>query len=133
MSKIKRNSVRLRDIRDGEYTNVELTSDGLTQYIQLLRRDGVKPHTRYLFAVQWSGTVGDYDYSGALCTLGAVTSIDGSIFISADLYDGYGTEDNPLGGLLRIFDAPLSYYEKQLFVSKSDDVGMSILINVKEQ
>ena len=131
MSRIKRNSIILRDVRNEEYTNVELVSDRLTQYIQLLSRYGVKPHTRYLSSVRWAGTIGDYDYSGAPCTLDAMISIDGSIFISAALYDGYGTEVNPLGGLLRIFDAPLSYYEKQLFVSKSDDVGMSILINVK--
>ena len=131
MSKIKRNSIILRDVRDGGYTNVELVSDSLTQYIQLLRRDGVNASTRYLSSVRWAGTIGDYDYSGAPCALEAMTSIDGSIFISAALYDGYAMGVNYLGRLIRIFDAPLSYYERQLFVSKSDDVGMSILIEVK--
>lgn len=131
MRKSKRNSIRLKEISGRVYTNVELMSDRLGPYIQLLRLNGVNTYTRFCSDVRWSGTIGDDDYFEAPCTLDAFTFISGSIFICAALYDGYGTEDNPLGGLLRCFDAPLSYYESQLLVTKPDDVGMSILINVK--
>lgn len=132
MNRSKRNTIRLREIsRPAVYTDVELTSDRLVQYIQVLRRSGVNTYTRCLSSVLWSGTLVDDDYFEAPCELDAFTSVSGTIFICAALYDGYGTEDNPLGELIRCFDAPLSYYERQLLVTKSADVGMSILINVK--
>ena len=131
MSRRARNTVRLAEISGPVYTNVELMSDRLVPYIQLLRRSGVNDHTRTCTSVLWSGTVGDDDYFEAPCTLDAFISIRGSIFIEASLYDGYGTEDNPLGGLRRHFYARLSYYESQLRVTNTDDIGMSILINVK--
>lgn len=135
MNRSKRNTIRLTEIfggrHDGVYMNVELMSTRLTQYIQLLRRSGVNNYTSSCRSVLWSGTIGDNDYFEAPCTLDAFISTDGSIFICAGLYTGYGTEENPLGGLVRCVDAPLSYYERQLIVTKSTDVGMSILINVK--
>lgn len=131
MSRNKRNTIRLREISGRVYVNVDLMSTRLTPYIQLLRRSGVNTHTRYLYLVRWSGTIGDDDYFEAPCTLDAFTTTAGSIFICAALYDGYRTEDKPLGELIRLFDAPLSYYESQLIVTKPDDIGMRILINVK--
>lgn len=127
----KRNTIRLREISGRAYTNAELMSDRLGPYIQVLRANGVNAYTRFCSDVQWSGTVGDDEYFEAPCTLDAFISMDGSISICAALYDGYITEANPLGFLIRCFDAPLSYYEKQMVVTKSDDIGMSILINVK--
>ena len=126
----RRNTIRLSEI-SGVYTCVDLTSDRLGPYVQLLRRSGVNDHTRFCSDVRWSGTIGDDDYFDAPCKLYAFTAISGSIFICASLYFGHGTEDNPLGVLLRCFDAPLSYYENQLSVPKTSDIGMSILINVK--
>lgn len=130
MRRRKRNSIRLIDIRNGEYTNVKLMSDSIGPYIQLLRLNGVNTYTRFCTDVRWSGTIGDDDYFNAPCNLTAFTSADGSISICASLFDGHGTENNPLGGLHRCFDAPLSYYESQLVI-KPEDIGMSILINVK--
>lgn len=131
MRKSKRNTVRLVDISGRRYTNAELMSDRLGPYIQVLRTNGVNVYTRFCSEVRWSGTIGDDDYFESPCTLDAFISTDGSIFICAGLYDGYGNEDNPLGGLVRCIDAPLSYYERQLIVTKPVDIGMSILINVK--
>jgi hypothetical protein len=127
----KRNTIRLTNIAGGAYTNVELVSDRLGPYIQLLRRSGVNTYTRLCSDVLWSGIIGDDEYFEAPCVLDAFIAISGTIFICASLYDGYGTENNPQGLLLRCLDAPLSYYESQLIVTKPDDVGMSILINVK--
>lgn len=123
MSRSKRNSIRLIDIRGGVYTNVELMSDRIGPYIQLLRLNGVNTSTRFCADVRWSGVIGDDEYFDALCNLDAFMSADGSISVCASLYDGYG-------GLHRCFDAPLSYYERQLII-KPEDIGMSILINVK--
>lgn len=131
MSRRKRNTVRLIDIRNREYTHVELISDRLVPYIQLLSRSGVNAYTRSCPDVRWSGTIGGDDYFEAPCALDACLSIDGSIFIRAYLHDGYGTEENPLGELRRYFVAPISYYESQLPAIKPADIGMSILINVK--
>lgn len=132
MSRSKRNTIRLREISGPVYTCVDLMSDRLGPYIQLLRTNGVNAYTRCCSDVRWSGTIGDDDYFEAPCTLDAFTTTAGSIFICAALYDGYyRTENNPLGSLIRLFDAPLSYYESQLTVTKPDDVGMRILINVK--
>ena len=110
--------------------NVELMSDRLRPYIQLIRRAGVNTYTRLCSDVRWSGTVGDDDYFEAPCVLDALV-LAGTMSICASLYDGYGTEDNPQGVLIRCFDAPLSYYERQLIVTRPDDIGMSILIDVK--
>lgn len=131
MSRSKRNSVRLREICGRVYENVELVSDRLIPYIQLLRRSGVSDYTRTCDSVLWSGTIDGDDYFEAPCTLAACLSLDGSIFICASLYDGYITEANPLGFLIGCVDAPLSYYESQLIGTKPDDIGMRILINVK--
>lgn len=127
----KRNIIRLREISGRVYTNAELISDRLGPYIRVLRTNGVNAYTRFCSDVRWSGSVGDDEYFEAPCTLDAFISMDGSISICASLYDGYITEANPLGFLIRCFDAPLSYYEKQLVVAKPGDIGMSILINVK--
>lgn len=127
----KRNTIRLREISGRAYTNAELMSDRLGPYIQILRANGVNAYTRFCSDVRWSGIVGDDEYFDAPCTLDAFIAMDGSIVICAALYDGYITESNPLGFLIRCFDAPLSYYERQLVVTKPDDIGMSILINVK--
>lgn len=131
MSRSKRNTIILRELSRRVYAYVELMSDRLVPYIQLLRRSGVNDYTRSCSSVRWSGTIEDDDYFEAPCVLDAFTSASGTIFICASLYTGYGTEDNPLGGLRRCFDAPLSYYEGQLIVTKTDDIGMSILIDVK--
>ena len=131
MSRSKRNTVRLREISERVYTNVELMSARLGPYIQLLRRAGVNTYTRSCYSVLWSGTINDDDYFEAPCTLDAFISMAGTIFICAALYDGYGAENNPQGSLIRCIDVPLSYYESQLNVTKPDDIGMSILINVK--
>lgn len=127
MSRSKRNTIRLASA----YTHVELVSDRFTPYIQLLRRSGVNTYTRLCANVLWSGTIGDDDYFEAPCVLNAMTALSGNIFICASLYDGYGTENNPRGMLIRCIDSPLSYYESQLVMTKPDDIGMSILINVK--
>ena len=131
MSRSKRNTIRLREISGRVYTCADLVSDRLGPYIQVLRANGVNAYTRFCSDVRWSGTVGDDDCYDAPCTLDAFISTDGSISICASLYDGYVTEANPLGLLLRCFDAPLSYYESQLSVAKPSDIGMRILINVK--
>ena len=131
MSRRKRNTIVLREISGRVYTSAELISDRLGPYIQVLRANGVNAYTRFCSDVRWSGTVGDDEYFEAPCTLDAFISMDGSISICASLYDGYITEANPLGFLIRCFDAPLSYYESQLILTKPDDIGMSILINVK--
>jgi len=132
MSRSKRNTLRLREISEDAYTHVELTSDRLIPYIRLLCSSGVSDYTRICDSVLWSGTIDDDDYLEAPCVLYACTSIGGeTIFVSASLYDGYSTEENPLGKLRRYFSAPLSYYESQLPVTKPADIGMSILINVK--
>lgn len=130
MSRSTRNTIRLKETSGCLYTYVELMSDRLGPYIQLLRINGVNTYTRFC-STRWSGTIGDDDYFDAPCTLDAFITTGGSIFICAALYDGYGTENNPQGSLIRCFDAPLSYYERQLVVTKPDDIGMSILINVK--
>lgn len=127
----KRNTIRLREISGRAYTNAELMSDRLGPYIQLLSINGVNAYTRFCSDVRWSGIVGDDEYFEAPCTLDAFIAMDGSIVICAALYDGYVTEANPLGLLIRCFDAPLAYYERQLLVTKPTDIGMSILINVK--
>lgn len=127
----KRNTIRLREISGRVYTNAELISDRLGPYIRVLRKNGVNAYTRFCSDVLWSGSVGDEEYFEAPCVLDAFIAISGTIFICASLYDGYITEANPRGFLIRCFDAPLSYYEKQLVVTKPDDIGMSILINVK--
>lgn len=127
----KRNTISLRKISGRAYTNAELMSDRLGSYIQLLRINGVNAYTRFCSDVRWSGIVGDDEYFEAPCTLDAFIAMDGSIVICAALYDGYVTEANPLGLLIRCVDAPLSYYESQLNVTKPGDIGMSILINVK--
>lgn len=128
----KRNTVRLVDISGRVYANVELMSDSLIPYTQSLRTNGVNAHTRFCsYDVRWSGTIGDDDCVEAPCTLDAFIARDGSIFICAGLYDGYSTEAYPLGSLIRCIDVPLSYYEKQLTVTKPNDIGMRILINVK--
>lgn len=127
----KRNTIRLAEISGRVYTNVELKSDRLEPFVRLLRINGVNTYTRFCSDVRWSGVIGDDDYFDAPCTLDAFIAADGSIFICAGLYDGYGTEDRPRGMLIRCFDVPLSYYESQLNVTKPDDIGMSILINVK--
>lgn len=131
MSRSKRNTVRLVDIYRRVFACVDIMSDRLGPYIQLLRTNGVNAHTRYCSVAQWSGTIGDDDYSEAPCMLEASISRDGSIFVCACLYDGHCTEGNPLGLLIKCIDVPLSYYEKQLNVTKPNDIGMSILINVK--
>lgn len=131
MSRSKRNTIILREISRRVYTNVELMSDRLGPYIQVLRINGVNAYTRFCSDVLWSGTVDDDEYFEAPGTLDAFISMDGSIYICAALYDGYITEANPRGFLIRCFEAPLSYYERQLTVTKSDDIGMRILINVK--
>jgi hypothetical protein len=131
MRKSKRNTIRLREISGRAYTNAELMSDRLGPYIQVLRTNGVNAYTRFCSDVRWSGTVGDDEYFEAPCTLDAFISMDGAIVICAALYDGYITESNPLGLLIRCFDAPLSYYERQLLSTKPGDIGMSILIDVK--
>lgn len=132
MSRSKRNTLRITEISGHVHTNVELVYDRLIPYIQSLCRSGASDYTRTCDSVLWSGTIDDDDYFEAPCVLHACTSIaGGTIFVSASLYDGYGTEENPLGELRRYFVAPLSYYESQLPVTKSADIGMSILINVK--
>ena len=131
MSRDKRNSIRLANISGGAYTCVDLMSDKLGPYIQLIRKAGVNTYTRFCSNVRWSGIVGDDDYFEAPCVLDAFTAPSGNIFICASLYDGYEMEGHPLGALLRCFDVPLSYYESQLSIAKPDDIGMSILINVK--
>lgn len=131
MSRSTRNTIRLANIAGGALTNVELMSDKLWPYIQLIRRTGVNTYTRFCSDVLWSGIVGDDEYFEAPCTLDAFEALSGNIFICASLYDGYVTEANPLGYLIRCIDAPLSYYESQLLVTKPGDIGMSILINVK--
>lgn len=131
MSRSKRNKIRLREISGRERTCVDLVSDRLGPYIRLLRLNGVNTYTRFCSEVRWSGTLGGDDYFDAPCTLDAFISEDGSIFISAGLYDGYGTEARPNGMLLSCIDVPFTYFERQLIVTKTVDIGMSILINVK--
>lgn len=131
MSRRKRNSIRLVNISGGAHTCVDLVSDKLGPYIQLIRKAGVNTYTRFCSNVRWSGTIGDDDYFEAPCVLDAFITTPGNIFICASLYDGYEMEGYPLGMLLRCVDAPLSYYESQLSVTKPTDIGMSILINVK--
>lgn len=132
MSRSKRNTIRLREISGHVRTNVELVSDRLIPYIRLLCRSGVSDYTSTCDSVLWSGTIDADTYFKAPCELNACTSIGGeTIFVSASLYDGYSTEENPLGELRRYFVAPLSYYESQLPATKPADIGMSILISVK--
>lgn len=133
MRRNKRNSIRLVDIpgHDSVYTCVDLMSARLGPYIRLLRLNGVNSCTMFCSDVLWSGTIGDDDYFEAPCVLTASTSANGSIFICVGLYDGYGTEDRPRGMLLKCIDVPFTYFERQLHVEKPDDIGMSILINVK--
>ena len=131
MSRNKRNTIRLTNIAGGFLTNVELVSDKLGPYIQLIRSTGVNTYTRLCSDVRWSGIVGDDEYFDAPCELEAVVAISGNIYICASLYDGYEMDGHSLGALLRCVDAPLFYYEKQLgAATKPDDIGMSILINV---
>ena len=125
-----KNTIRLANIAVLALRNVELVSDKLGPYIQLIRRSGVNTYTRLCSDVRWSGLVGDDEYFDAPCELDAFVA-SGNIYICASLYDGYETEDHSLGALIRCVDAPLSYYESQLSATKPGDIGMSILINVK--
>lgn len=127
----KRNTIRLANISGGAYTNVELISDKFGPYIQLIRSTGVNTYTRRCSDVLWSGIIGDDEYFECPCVLTAMIALSGNIFICVSLYDGYEMEDRPQGMLLRCIDVPFTYFESQLTVTKPDDIGMSILINVE--